>query len=312
MKQRRPGCANLPGASILNLESAALNLKVGIVYPQTEYPVDPGAVRDFAQTAEGLGFSHILAYDHVLGADPDRPGGWAGPYTWRDPFQEPFALFSYLSGLTNRIGFTTGVLVLPQRQTALVAKQAATVDVLSGGRLRLGVAIGWNPVEYEALGEDFSTRGRRSAEQVELLRKLWTEPVVTFHGRWHTVEAAGINPLPVQRPIPIWFGGHADAVLARVAHMGDGWMPNYRLPSEARTAFLDLDTHLAAHGRTRAEIGIEARLQYDDGSPDTWRWLAEEWQQMGATHLTCNTMRAGLSTASAHIAAMARYAEALL
>lgn len=287
-------------------------MHIGIVYPQTEYPVDAGAVRDFAQTAEALGFSHILAYDHVLGADPDRPGGWKGPYTWRDPFQEPFTLFAYLAGVTTRIGFLTGVLVLPQRQTALVAKQAATVDVLSGGRLRLGVGIGWNTVEYEALGQDFSTRGRRSAEQVEVLRRLWTEPLVTFEGRWHTIDRAGINPLPVQRPIPVWFGGHADAVLARVAHQGDGWLPNFRTAAEAQTALLDLDVHLAAHGRTRADIGIEPRLQYGDGSLERWRTQAEEWRASGATHLTCVTMRAGFDTASAHIAAMRRYAEALL
>ena len=172
-------------------------MRIGVVYPQTEYSSDPGAIRAFAQTAETLGFSHILIYDHVLGASPDRPGGWSGPYTHLDPFQEPFVLFGYMAAITERIEFATGIIVLPQRQTALVAKQAATLDILCGGRLRLGVGIGWNTVEYQALNEDFHTRGKRSEEQVELLRRLWCEPLVNFNGKWHTIIDAGLNPLPV-------------------------------------------------------------------------------------------------------------------
>lgn len=284
-------------------------MQIGIVYPQTEYPTDAGAARAFAQQAEALGYSHILAYDHVLGADPDRPGGWKGPYTYRESFHEPFVLFAYLAGVVERIGFVTGVIVLPQRQTALVAKQAATLDVLCGGRLRVGVGVGWNEVEYQALGADFATRGRRSEEQATLLRELWTEPLVSFEGKWHTVDKAGINPLPLQRPIPLWFGGHADVVLERVARLGEGWLPNYATAAEAAPALDLLDAHLAEHGRTRRDIGIEPRLSYGAGDPAVWRARMGGWAQAGATHITLNTMRLGLQGADAHLAAMRRFAQ---
>jgi probable F420-dependent oxidoreductase len=284
-------------------------MQIGIVYPQTEYPTDFGAARAFAQQAQALGYTHILAYDHVLGADPNRPGGWKGPYTYRESFHEPFVLFGYLAGVVERIGFVTGVIVLPQRQTALVAKQAATLDVLSGGRLRVGVGVGWNEVEYQALGEDFATRGRRSEEQAEVLRRLWKEPLVSFKGNWHTVDKAGINPLPLQQPLPLWFGGHADAVLERVARLGDGWLPNYPTATEAAPALALLDAQLAAHGRTRTDIGIEPRLSYGTGDPAQWRKLLDGWQAAGATHMTLNTMRLGLAGADAHLAAMRRFAQ---
>ncbi len=284
-------------------------MQIGIVYPQTEYPTDAGAARAFAQQAEALGYTHILAYDHVLGANPDRPGGWKGPYTYRETFHEPFVLFGFLAGVVARIGFVTGVIVLPQRQTALVAKQAATLDVLCGGRLRVGVGVGWNEVEYQALGEDFANRGRRSEEQAELLRHLWAEPLVTFAGNWHTVEAAGINPLPLQQPLPLWFGGHANAVLERVARLGDGWLPNYRTAADAAAPLALLDERLAAHGRSRADIGIEPRLSYGEGDPAEWRTLIDGWAAAGATHMTLNTMRLGLQGPDAHLAAMRRFAE---
>ena len=202
-------------------------MQIGVVYPQTEFGDDPNAMKDYAQTVEGLGYSHVLAYDHVLGANPNRPGGWNGPYTHETAFMEPLTLFAYMAAVTQKLGFTTGIIILPQRQTALVAKQAACLDILCNGKLRLGVGLGWNEVEYVALNEDFHNRGKRIEEQVELLRKLWTEPLVTFNGRWHTIQDAGLKPMPVQQPIPIWFGGHADPVLQRVARLGDGWMPNY-------------------------------------------------------------------------------------
>lgn len=287
-------------------------MRFGVVYPQTEYPTDPGAVRDFAQTAEGLGYAHLLAYDHILGANPERPGGWRGPYSYRDPFHEPFVLFAWLAPLAPRLEFATGVIVLPQRQTALVAKQAATLDVLSGGRLRLGIGIGWNQVEYEALGMDFHTRGRRSEEQVDLLQRLWTEELVTFSGRWHQVTDAGINPLPVQRPIPVWFGGQADAVMERVARLGQGWMPNVRTAAEAAPALETLDRFLEQHGRSRADVGLDARILYSKGDPAEWRALLEGWQAAGATHITLNTMRSGLRGAEEHLNAMRRFAELML
>jgi len=220
-------------------------------------------------------------------------------------------LFSFMAAVTQKIGFITGIIILPQRQTALVAKQAATLDVLSGGRLRLGVGLGWNEVEYTALNQDFHTRGRRIEEQVTLLRQLWTQPLVNFTGRWHTIPDAGINPLPVQRPIPIWFGGHADAVLRRVARMGDGWLPNYRTAADAKPALEQLDRYLAEARRTSAGIGLEPRLPYGDGNPDTWATLICDWQAAGATHLTLNTMGRGFATPDAHMSAIRTFATAI-
>jgi len=262
--------------------------------------------------AEGLGFSHVLAFDHVLGANPDRPGGWKGPYTYQTPFHEPFVLFSYMAGVTNTLGFATGIIILPQRQTALVAKQAATLDVLSSGRLRVGVGLGWNEVEYAALGQDFHSRGRRIEEQVTLLRQLWTQPLVNFEGRWDTIPDAGINPLPVQQPIPIWFGGHAEPVLRRTARLGDGWMPNYRTPEDARNALGLLQRFIEEAGRKPGGLGIEARIPYGEGSPEMWRLLARDWQAVGATHLSFNTMGVGLSTPAEHLKAITDIAMAVL
>ncbi len=287
-------------------------MNIGVIFPQTEFPADPVAIREYAQTAEALGFSHILAYDHVLGANPDRPGGWRGPYTHEDPFFDPFVLYSYMTAVTTTIAFVTGILILPQRQTAVVAKQAACLDILCGGRFRLGVGVGWNQVEMASLGQDFHTRGQRIEEQIAVLRRLWTEKLVLFNGRWHHLQDVGIKPLPVQRPIPIWLGGHADPVLRRVARLGDGWFPNYRTAEQARPSLDKLDAYLAEHGRGRADIGIEARLQLKDGHPDTWHQLRTEWQAAGATHLTCNTMGAGLQTAADHIQAIRRFAQAVL
>lgn len=282
---------------------------IGVVYPQTEFGSDPIAIRDYAQTAEQLGYSHILAYDHVLGANPDRPGGYRGVYDYQDAFLEPFTLFSYLAGFTERIGFTTGIIILPQRQTALVAKQAATLDILSRGRLRLGVGLGWNKIEYTALNENFHNRGKRIEEQVELLRLLWTDPLVTYNGRWHSIPDAGLNPLPIQQPIPIWFGGHAEPVLRRVARIGDGWMPTYRTAAEAKNALLKLDQFLHEAGRERAEIGIEARLTYGEGDPDIWPSQLDDWRALGVTHFSLNTMRSGLNTPEEHIRAIQKFAQ---
>jgi probable F420-dependent oxidoreductase len=287
-------------------------MKIGVVFPQTEIGNDPAAIRDYAETAEGLGYSHMLAYDHVLGANPDRPGGWAGPYTFQTPFHEVFVLFSFLAGITRRIELVTGILILPQRQTALVAKQAASLDLLSGGRLRLGVGLGWNEVEYTGLNEDFHNRGKRIEEQVALLRRLWTEPLVDFKGQWHTILDAGINPLPVQRPIPIWFGGHAEPVLRRIARLGDGWMLNYHDPAEARPTLDLLGRFLEEAGRSRSQIGIEPRLSYGVGDPKTWETLMVGWQAEGATHLSFNTMGSGFKTPQEHIQAIRKFAEITL
>jgi probable F420-dependent oxidoreductase len=283
-------------------------MQIGVIFPQTEFGNDPLAIKDYAQAVEALGFSHLGAYDHVLGANPERPGGWRGPYTHQHPFHEPFTLFSYMAAVTTRLGFLTEILVLPQRQTALAAKQAAEVDVLSKGRLRLGVGVGWNEVEFAALGEDFNTRGRRIEEQVHVLRRLWTEPLVSFDGRWHHIPDAGINPLPVQQPIPVWFGGHADAVLQRAARLGDGWLPNYRTAVDAAPALEQLAGYLEAAGRSRENFGIEGRLNYASAGLETHAQRCQEWKAAGLDLMAVNTMGAGLQTPQEHVAVLEAFA----
>lgn len=279
-------------------------MHVGVIFPQTEIGSDPSVIRDFAQTAEGLGYSHILAYDHVLGAVPEREPKLWGPYTHESAFHEPFALFGYLAAVTERVGLVTGVIILPQRQTALVAKQAAEVDILSGGRLRLGVGTGWNYVEYDALNERFSNRGRRQEEQVEVLRRLWAEPVVDFAGEWHRIDRAGLNPLPGRR-IPIWFGGFSDPAFERAARIGDGFI----FGGGSTDALAALDTirgHLAREGRDPAAFGVEAMVNYADG-PERWTAEAERWRGAGADYVSMRTMNAGLDGPRAHIEAIERY-----
>jgi probable F420-dependent oxidoreductase len=284
-------------------------MQIGVVFPQIEFTPDPSAVRDYAQAVEGMGFNYMHAYDHILGANPERPGGWTGPYTYMNPFFEPFVLFSYLAGLTQKIEFDTGILILPQRQTALVAKQAATLDVLSNGRLRLGVGNGWNEVEYTALGENFYNRGKRLEEQVVLLRLLWTQPLVKFEGRWHTIPDAGINPLPVQRPIPIWLGGTDDRVLRRMARIGDGWMVNVRTVEQARPLINNLKGYLEEARRDKGSFGIEPRLNMNLIGPDGWLNYMRAWEELGATHLAINTMGCGYETVAAHLKALKEFAD---
>jgi probable F420-dependent oxidoreductase len=280
-------------------------MHIGAVFPQTEIGNDPGAIREYAQAVEDLGYHHLLVYDHVLGASPVNRPGWRG-YTSEMPFHEPFVLFGYLAGLTQQLELVTGVLILPQRQTALVAKQAAEVDVLSGGRLRLGIGLGWNQVEFDALNEDFRTRGARIEEQVDVLRALWTHPVITVHGRWHQIEEAGINPLPVQCPIPVWFGGHADAMLRRTARLGDGWFPLRAPDDEARTMVERLHAYAREAGREPNELGIEAWINVKDGTEEVWAAQAAAWGKLGATHLCVNTMGAGFHSPQDHIDAVRR------
>jgi probable F420-dependent oxidoreductase len=287
-------------------------MRLGVVFPQTEFNGDATAICDYAQTAESLGFSHIVAYDHVLGANPDRPGGWHGPYTYQSPFHEVFVLLSYMAALTKSIEFATAVLILPQRQTALVARQAATLDYLSGGRFRLGVGLGWNEVEYSALNENFHTRGKRIEEQVDLLRKLFTQELVNFTGKWHTIPDAGINPLPIQRPIPIWFGGSAEAALKRIAKIADGWMCTQRTPELARPVHDLLVKYLEEAGRSIGSFGIEARILYGDGQPDSWLSAIEQWIEMGATHISFNTMGSGFNAPAQHIDAVQKMAKAVM
>jgi probable F420-dependent oxidoreductase len=286
-------------------------MRLGAIFPQNEFGNDPAAIREWVQTAEGLGYDHVLAYDHVLGADITNRPGWTGSYNHEAAFHEIFILFGFFAAVTSSVGLVTDVLVLPQRQTALVAKQAAALDILSNGRVRLGVGIGWNAVEYESLNENFRNRASRMEEQIAVLRALWTDPVVTFKGRWHTIQEAGLNPLPVQRPIPIWLGGTADAAVERIGRIGDGWFPQMA-PNDTARAKLDI-LHSAAQaaGRDPATIGIEPRVNFGQ-MPDTEAAAqATGWRDLGATHLSVGFMKAGFATPQEHIAALGRAKAAL-
>jgi len=284
-------------------------VQLGVTFPQTEIGADPAAVRDYAQAVEQLGYGHVVVFDHVLGADPTHRPGWQG-YTHRQMFHEPFVLFGYLAALT-KLEMVPAVIILPQRQTALVAKQAAEVDVLSGGKLRLGVGVGWNPVEYEALGMNFHTRGRVVEEQIEVMRLLWSQEVITYKGRVHTITEAGLNPLPVRRSIPVWLGGRTDALLRRVARLGNGWFPQ-GLPDEQMRETLDLlRGYIREAGRDPAAVGIEARMNANSGDLDEWVRQTEAWRTLGATHISINTMGAGYTSLNEHIEAIRRYKEAV-
>jgi probable F420-dependent oxidoreductase len=286
-------------------------MRIGVTFPQNEITADPVAVRDYAQAAEGLGYTHLLAYDHVLGADITNRPNWGDRYTQHSLFHEPFVFFGYLAGVTANLEFVPGVIILPQRQTALVAKQSAEVDVLTGGKFRLGIGVGWNDVEYQALGENFKNRGKRSEEQIAVLRALFTDEVVTFHGQWHHIEAAGLNPMPVQRPIPIWIGGSSEATLKRVGAIGDGWFPQ-RPPDETARQMVERTREYArAAGRDPASIGFEARVSIAGMTPDEWARQVEGWRDIGATHLTVNTMKAGLRSPQEHIDAIRRFKESV-
>lgn len=284
-------------------------MELGVVFPQTEIGSDPIAVREFAEAAEDLGYSQILAYDHVLGADTSTRPDWKGAYTMHSSFHEPLVLFGFLAGVTTNITLATGIIILPQRQTALVAKQAAEVDVLSKGRLRLGIGLGWNQIEYQALGQDFHTRGRRLEEQVQVLRALWTQSSVTFEGEWDTIIGAGINPLPVQRPIPIWMGGNADAVIRRVATQSDGWMTPVKPDADGKKRVEEMYALAIKAGRKPSTIGIEGRTDIKNATEDDWAAAIVAWLDLGATHLDVSTMGAGLKTPQQHIEAIRRFKE---
>ncbi|MDE0823183.1 MAG: LLM class F420-dependent oxidoreductase [Dehalococcoidia bacterium] len=293
-------------------------MKLGVVFPQTEIGSDPAAVRDYVQAVEAMGYSHMMAYDHVLGADTSHHANWEGSYTSESMFHEPFVLFGYLAGVTTTLELVTAVLILSQRQTALVAKQAAEVDLLTGGRLRLGVGVGWNQVEYEALNQDFSNRGSRYAEQIELLREFWTKDTIGFEGRYHKVDHAGINPQPIQKPIPIWMGAGAranpvptDRVLKRVARLSDGWFPQMQPGDDAKATVERLKIFAGEAGRDGESIGMEPRINLADGNPELWQSQARAWEEMGATHVSVNTMRAGLSSPQDHINAIQQFKEVI-
>ena len=285
-------------------------MRIGVVFPQTEIGPDPGAVRAYAQRVEQLGYTHLLAYDHVLGADPAVHTGWRGPYDVHTTFHEPFVLFGHLAAVTS-LELVTGIIILPQRQTALVAKQAAEVDLLTGGRFRLGVGLGWNAVEYQALGKDFGDRGRRVGEQVALLRRLWTERTVTFEGEHETVVGAGLAPLPVQRPIPVWFGGQSEPAYRRIGRLADGWLPQV-IPGPTLDAARSVVEEAARRaGRDPAALGMEGRISWGEGGPARLADHAERWRKAGASHVSVNTMGAGLGGVDGHLRALGEAAEAL-
>jgi len=286
-------------------------VRFGVVIPQIEMP-DPTDVVALSVAAEEAGFEYLLAYDHVIGADRAAHPGFWGPYDVGDPFHEPFVILGHLAARTS-LELWTGVLILPQRQTVLVAKQAAEVDLLSGGRLRLGVGVGWNAVEYEALGQDFTNRGARYEEQVTLLRRLWTEESVNFEGRFHTVHGAGILPLPVQRPIPLWMGGlSGPKVLERIGTMADGWIALTTPGQGLEEGWATVTAAAERAGRPPGAVGLQGTIQPgEDASPERLRRQAGRWEAVGATHLSVSGMGGGRSPAE-HVAFVKAAGQVLL
>jgi probable F420-dependent oxidoreductase len=294
-------------------------MHIGVNVPIIEFRADLVGLRDFVQAAEELGYAHLRILDHVLGADPQfHPEVPEFPYTHQSYLHEPLTLMSYLAAITTRVQLVTAILILPQRQTALVAKQAAEVDVLSSGRLRLGIGVGWNPVEYEALGENFHNRGRRCEEQIAVLRALWTQEVVDFKGQWHQINHAGLNPLPVQRPIPIWIGAGRsarpippEAALRRIGRLADGWFPMFSPGEEGRQAIARMQSYARETGRDPADIGIEGRVTVAGRTPQDWLAQVKAWEELGATHLSAGTGGGALKSPQEHINALRQFKEAM-
>jgi len=297
-------------------------MQIGVTYPQTEIEADPGAVKHYTQAVEAMGFTHVLAFDHVLGANTASRPDWNRPYRLESQFHEPFTLFSFMAGISSKLGFITGILILTQRQTALVAKQVACLDVLCKGRFRLGIGTGWNEVEYQALGVPFADRGARLEESVQVLRALWSQPAVTFKGSYHDIPDAGINPLPVQRPVPIWFGGGSDRpqfggarasmkVLRRIARLGDGWIPQGMPQERAQELFETFRGFCKEYGRDPKSVGIEARVGATAATQSKWSGEVESLRKLGATHLSVNTMGDGLKGVDAHLKRLEEFRKAI-
>ena len=282
-------------------------MRLHAIFPQTEIGTDHAVIARFIKDVEAMGFDGLVAYDHVLGADPARPG-WSGPYTIDTPFHEVMVLFAFAAAISTHLELSTGVLILPQRQTALVAKQAAALDILSAGRLRLGVAVGWNAVEFDALGMNFKDRGKRLEEQVALLRRLWTEPSVTFEGTWHHVDRAGINPLPIRRPIPLWMGADSEPGIRRAARLADGFFAHFAPNDEGAAQAGAYWDWVRAAGRDPKDVGLECRMGARMIDDEVSR-AAERYRAMGATDLEFNTMRAGFTSPDEHLAACRRFME---
>ncbi len=295
-------------------------MQIGASLPIGDIGPDPAAIRDYGQAVEGLGFDYVITGDHVMGANPAKPkpeGVRVG--TNEHPVHDPFVVLSFLAGCTTRLGFATGILILPQRQTVLVAKQAAGLDRLCGGRFRLGVGVGWNEIEYEGLNEDFHNRGRRSEEQVEVMRALWAQPHVKFRGRYHNIDDSGINPRPASGRVPVWWGGHADAILQRIARIGDGWMPlAYSAGDKALAKFEQLRAWTKQAGRDPAAVGLEVWMSLGAGTQDDWRRDFLFWKNAGVSHVGAHTTYAAGRhrriegrTVADHVAAVRSFIEAV-
>jgi len=281
-------------------------MKFNAFFPTRDIGRDPAKIRDWAQAAEHLGYTHIEVPDHVFGAT--ARDGWVPIYNEKDAFHETFVTIGFLAAVTKKIGLTSGVLISPQRQTGLIAKQAAEADLLSGGRLRLGIGVGWNHVEYEALGMEWKTRGARQAEQVEVLRQLWSKDLVTFKGRFHNLNEVSILPTPVQRPIPIWFGGSSAAVVTRAARIGDGWMPIMAPDAQAEQTLGALRQQIKSFGRDPAKFGIEGWLRMRDADPQKWAEAADGWRRLGADMVMLYPMYR-IASVDEHIATLRRFKE---
>ena len=285
-------------------------MEFGAVIPHNEIGNDPGAIKAYAQGVEEMGGTHLLIYDHVLGADPDRPGGFQGPYDKDTAFHEPFVLYGFLAAVTETVDLVTSVMILPQRQAVLAAKQAAEVAVLSNNRLKLGIGVGWNTVEYDGLNEDFATRGRRQEEQVDLMRRLWTEDSVSYDGEFHRFEKASILPRPSE-PVPILFGGSAPAVIDRCARLGDGWIPLGTPNEKSADRIGELRRIREANGMSMDGFEIRSQAQYARGNPERWQAHADAWRSLGATHLAIATHNAGETDVDGHLARIAEYRDAV-
>ena len=287
-------------------------MQIGVSIPTTEIGTDPIAIRDFAQAIEDMGYEHLTLIDHVLQQGTPVAHDWRAFYARENMFHEPLIFLTYIAALTKKVQLTTAILILPQRQTALVAKQAAELDVLSSGRLRLGVGIGWNKMEFDALHQNFHNRGRRVEEQIDVMRQLWSNELVNYDGEWHKIEDAGINPLPIQRPIPVWIGGFVEPAIARAGRIADGLLTNPRVgPGDEANRHYEIFHEAAVKaGRDISKIGYEATILTEDRGPQAWAADAETWKQMGASHITVRTMASGLSSSEEHLAQLRKFKEA--
>lgn len=285
-------------------------MEIGAVFPHNEIGTDPQAIKDYAQGVEELGVTHLLIYDHVLGADRDRPGGFEGPYDKDIAFHEPFTTFAFIAAVTQKLDMITTVMILPQRQTVLVAKQAAELAILSNNRFKLGIGVGWNAVEYVGLNENFHDRGKRQAEQVELMRLLWESEVLEYKGNYHEIDKASINPRP-SLPVPIWFGGGAPKLIQRCAELGDGWIPLMGPNDKAKAMLDEIREKRTAKGLSWEDFGVQAQAQYAGGNPELWAKHADKWRDLGASHLAIATHNAGQTDVQGHLKRIQEYLDSV-